>query len=505
MDPLPIIRFALPFPVTLDTIRLKIEKLLVETDGQLHPHDLAAIVAEAKSIGLDEAQIARLVPEVDRSINWEKVRAEKAAEAEEKEAQQDVERIRREELEAAPQLLSGLVQSLLARGHAKGEEIRGLLDRATMLEQSPHALARQIKSGMDAAKWAPWPPADLSARTIGELLVSTDWYAPEHYPRQASAAGQPVTSTVTAGSTVTPVAPTQPTPASAAASTQVPIITTPQPAQPAPATGQFRPQSAPVTTVQQPSNNRPTTVQPTKRRSWSAFWLLPFAIAIGYYFFLRPYLRDKNAPRYYTIAEDAVLRSSALSAEDNKLETLVYGTELIGYNSEGGWQSVKRGDQKGFVATRLLAEKRDYYLLNSIFGNPEAKELIATSRARRALLEYYKDQGIVGDMPGEVKREVYGTSFPRNDVWMVYAKPADSPRNTVLYPRVVKARSKHPDFAVLLTKQAGGERRALLFSFSDEGDATLEEEQAAAPKEGDLVGVSKRKGKGASRYVFSYR
>lgn len=483
--------------MTLDTIRQKIEKLLIETDGQLHPHDLAAIVAEAKSIGLDEAQIGRLVPEVDRSINWEKIREEKAAAVEQKEAQEDVERIRREELEAAPQLLSGLVQSLLARGHAKGEEIRALLDRATMLEQSPHALARQIKSGMDFAKWAPWPPADLSARTIGELLVSTDWYAPEHYPRQVSAAGQPA-----AGAASTPPQAAQ------SASTSVPI------------TGQFRPQPTGQQATQpapqptqptrpQPSNTptaqRPTIQPPTRRRSsWSAFWLLPFAIALGYYFFLRPYLRDKNAPRYYTIAEDAVLRSSALSAEDNKLETLPYGTELIGYRSEGGWQSVKRGDVEGFVATRLLAEKRDYYLLNSIFGNPEAKEVIATSRARRALLEYYKEAGIVGDMPGEVKREVYGTSFPRNDVWMVYAKPADSPRNSVLYPRVVKPRAKHPDFAVLLTKQAGSERKALLFSFSDEGDATLEEEQAA-PKEGDLVSVSRRKGKGASRYVFQYR
>lgn len=490
--------------MTLENIRLKIEKLLVETDGQLHPHDLAAIVAEAKGIGLDEAQIARLVPEVDRSINWEKVRAEKVAVVVEKEAQEDVERVRREELEAAPQLLSGLVQSLLARGHAKGEEIRALLDRATMLEQSPHALARQIKSGMDFAKWAPWPPADLSARTISELLVSTDWYAPEHYPRQASAAGQPASSTGMPADAAAPVFSAQTSvTGTPTASAQVPITTTQQPAHPAPTTGSFRPQPTTATTAQRPTPAAPHPTSSAKRRSWSAFWLLPFAIAIGYYFFLRPYLRDKNAPRYYTIAEDAVLRSSALSAEDNKIETLPYGTELIGYNSEGGWQSVKRGDEAGFVATRLLAEKRDYFLLNSIFGNPEAKELIATSRARRALLEYYKDSGIVGDMPGEVKKEVFGTSFPRNDVWMVYAKPADSPRNTVLYPRVVKPRAKHPDFAVLITKQAGGERKALLFSFSDEGDATLEEEQAA-PKEGDLVSVSRRKGKGASRYVFSY-
>lgn len=476
--------------MTLNTIRQKIEKLLLETDGQLHPHDLAAIVAEAKSIGLDEAQIARLVPEVDRSINWEKVRAEKTAELEQKSAQEDVERIRREEVEAAPQLLSGLVQSLLARGYAKSVEIHGLLDRAQMLEQSPHALARQIKSGMDAAKWAPWPPADLSARTIGELLVSTDWYASEHYPRQALAAGQ------SAGEA--PIGVTQ---GAQTASASVP-----------PATGQFRPQPAQPTLSQPtqqakpqpPPQQRPVATPPRRRSSWNVFWLLPFAIAIGYYFFLRPYLRDKNAPRYYTIAEDAVLRSQALSSDDNKLETLPYGTELIGYESDGGWQSVKRGDQKGFVATRLLAEKKDYYLLNSIFGNPEAKEVIATSRARRALLDYYKDNGIVGDMPGEIKKEVFGTAFPRNDVWMIYAKPADSPRNTVLYSRVVKARAKHPDFAVLITKQAGGERKALLFSFSDEGDATLEEEQPA-PKEGNIIGVSKRKGKGASRYMFSYR
>jgi hypothetical protein len=241
-----------------------------------------------------------------------------------------------------------------------------------------------------------------------------------------------------------------------------------------------------------------------RRSSWSAFWLLPFAIAIGYYFFLRPYMRDMNAPRYFTIAEDAVLRSKPISSDDNKKETLPYGTELIGYGSEGGWSEVKRDGVKGYVATRLLAEKNDYHLLNSIFGNPEAKEVIPTSRARRALLDYYKENDIVGDMPGETKKEVFGTAFPRNEVWMVYAKPVDSPRNVVLYPRVVRPRSKHPDFAVLITKQAGGDRKALLFTFSDEGDPSLEEEQPA-PKDGNLVGVSRRKGRGASRYVFSYR
>ena len=480
--------------VTLDSIRHRLEKLLIETDGHPEPHNLAPIVADAKAIGLDDRQIARLVPDVDRRINWEAIRAEKAAEARQEEAQSEVERIRREDLEAAPQLLSALVQSLLARGYARGEEIRAILDRAETLEQSPHALARQIKSGMDIAKWAPWPPVDLNARTIAELLASTDWYAPAHYPHQASAAGQPVAGianeTSQSEQSITASASTEDQPILSATIKDA----TPQ----TPSTGSFRPQSAPETSnVQPPTSN-------AKRRSWSVFWLLPFVIAAGYYFFLRPYLRDKAAPRYYTIAEDAVLRSSAISSDDNKIETLPYGTELIGYGAEGGWSEVKHNNQPGYVATRLLAEKKDYYLLNSIFGNPEAKEVIPTSRARRALLEYYKQNGIAGDMPGEVKKEIFGTAFPRADVWMVYAKPADSPRNVVLYTRVVKPGAKHPDFAVLITKQAGAERKALLFSFSEEGDATLEEEQAA-PKEGTLVGVSKRKGKGESRYVFSYR
>ena len=126
--------------MTLDDLRLKIQKLLIETDGQLHPHDLAAIVVEAKGIGLDEKQIARLVPEVDRSIQWDKIRAERAAAAElevvEKESREAAERARLEELEAAPALLSGLVQSLLVRGRATRGEIGSILERAAELEQS---------------------------------------------------------------------------------------------------------------------------------------------------------------------------------------------------------------------------------------------------------------------------------------------------------------------------------------------------------------------------------
>lgn len=448
--------------MTLDSIKQKIEKLLVETDGHLHPHDLAAIVEEAKSIGLDDKQIARLVPEVDRSINWDKIREEKAAAEEAKRVENEVEKLRREELEAAPQLLSGLVQSMMMRGMAKGEEIQSLLDRAEMLEQSQHALARQIKSQMDFAKWAPFPAADINARTIGELLVSTDWYAPHLYPK--------------------PVAASQ---------TEVPVTVAPppKPVQPQPAP---RPQ-------QRPSQPPPRP----KSRGWSLFWLLPFAVAIGYYFFLKPYLRDKNAPRYYTIAEDAVLRSSAVAADETKLATLAYGTELIGYGSEGGWQSVKMNGQEGYVASRLLVEKRDFHLLNSIFGNEEAKEVIATSRARRALIQYFRDQDYLGEMSSALKQELYGTAFPMNEVWQVFCKPPESPTNSVLYPRVVKPRAKYADFAVILTKAGTGERKVLLFSFNDDGDPTLEEEQSA-PRSGDLVSVSRRKGRGATRYVFQF-
>ena len=96
----------------------------------------------------------------------------------------------------------------------------------------------------------------------------------------------------------------------------------------------------------------------------------------GYFYYDNVYLPekiDREAPRYYTMANVIVLRSSRSSGADfNKVASLPYGTELITYEYDSEWAKVKvnsqTGDkQEGYVASPFIINKTDFFLLNSIF------------------------------------------------------------------------------------------------------------------------------------------
>jgi hypothetical protein len=63
--------------ITLEEIKDKLRKRLIEHEGNIEPYQLVDIIAEAKTIGLEEKDIAKLVPDLDQSINWTAIREEK--------------------------------------------------------------------------------------------------------------------------------------------------------------------------------------------------------------------------------------------------------------------------------------------------------------------------------------------------------------------------------------------------------------------------------------------
>ena len=135
--------------------------------------------------------------------------------------------------------------------------------------------------------------------------------------------------------------------------------------------------------------------------------LIIAAAAGGYYYYTTTYLPEKidnEAERYYTFADDVVLRSSMTSgASYNKIATLPYGTELITYEHGEEWSKVKvnvlnpQGEKmEGYVRSPYILNKPDFFLLNSIFGDTDSKQTVLTSKCRNALLGYFKAHGYIG-------------------------------------------------------------------------------------------------------------
>lgn len=222
--------------------------------------------------------------------------------------------------------------------------------------------------------------------------------------------------------------------------------------------------------------------------------LLVLAGTVGGYFYYQniyiPEKIDREAPRYYTLADAVVLRSSPSAGADfNKIGSLPYGTELITYEHDKDWSRVKvntpsaSGEKlQGYVASPFILNKTDFFLLNSIFGDTDSQETVYTSKCRLALLNYFKEKQYIGKMADAMRTEAGILITPNeHNQWQVFSRPANRKPNTVFFKRLTNPYSKFTDFAVIIQNTENGERKLLYFRFDDDETPHFVTEQAAPP------------------------
>jgi len=219
----------------------------------------------------------------------------------------------------------------------------------------------------------------------------------------------------------------------------------------------------------------------------------------GYFYYDNVYLPekiDREAPRYYSMANVIVLRSSRSAGADfNKVASLPYGTELITYEIDKEWAKVKVNSQngekqEGYVASPYILNKSDFFLMNSIFGNQDSKETIITTKCRIALLNYFKEKQYVGKIDEQMRIDAGITTSPNStNQWQVFTKPKDAKPNSVFFKRLYNKSSQFTDFAVIITNSVSGQRKLLYFYFDEDETPHLLTEQDA-PSQGYIVGIS---------------
>ena len=247
----------------------------------------------------------------------------------------------------------------------------------------------------------------------------------------------------------------------------------------------------------------PKEPYPWKVTIVSTLLLLSVIGALTYLFYLKPKWRDDSAPRFFTAAQDAILRSSQVAGVDyNKLSSLAYGTELITYDHNNEWSQVKANGQEGYVASKLILDKSDFFLLNSIFGDNESKGHIESVKCRLALLKYFKERNYIGKMDESMQFEAFGSVQAGKEKWQVFSKGKTVKPNTIFYPPKRRG-AKFTDFAVIIKNVDTNKRKILLFSFNEMEASTLELEQDA-PDYGDIRDIDQfiSNGKYISRVYF---
>lgn len=220
----------------------------------------------------------------------------------------------------------------------------------------------------------------------------------------------------------------------------------------------------------------PFTPQKKKSKLGNYLWFLLFFIILwaGYQFWYKDYKRDKDAPRTYVFADNLFMRSTAVAdVEYNRLGTIPYGSELITYSEENGWAYVKTNGETGYVSKDFILNAQDFHLLNGVWGNNDAKEVVATSKCRLAVLDYLKS--------GNLKTGSTG--------WQIFTKQKEMKPNSVLFPRLNNGYDNFTEFAFIIKNNENGSRKLVLYSFKeDESPVFVYSEDA--PEQGDIKSIS---------------
>lgn len=162
--------------MTLEEIKEKLRRRLIDYDGNVAPHNLVDIIDDARSAGLGERDIARLLPEIDRSINWKAIKDEKQAAQEAAEQKEEAKK-------KAVALINTMIGFVFADGILEQSELKALFDKASTLKITSHSVAKKIHSRIEKDGYKPSPNADLKANSLRDILLSASWYDEPNYAR----------------------------------------------------------------------------------------------------------------------------------------------------------------------------------------------------------------------------------------------------------------------------------------------------------------------------------
>lgn len=222
----------------------------------------------------------------------------------------------------------------------------------------------------------------------------------------------------------------------------------------------------------------------------SLFILVGIVGGLVYYFeFYLPAKRDAEAPRYYVCSTSLKIRNSPFfDGESNIAGRVSYGAELIVYDSIPGdyyyckfcphdatGKVIKDQIIEGYVHYDYLLPKDDFFLINSILGNDDAKKMLAETRYKKALLHFFKDNDLIGGLTEE-QVERFGLSKEMlrnaNGRYQVFCRDPKAKSNNVYRSRKYRPDSKYPDAAIILDNIDNRDDRLLLYFVFDDDESS---------------------------------
>jgi|GEM_PF-7051274 len=243
------------------------------------------------------------------------------------------------------------------------------------------------------------------------------------------------------------------------------------------------------------------TSPPRRSRKRIVLALGTVVLAVGafvtYYFFgdQLNFGGEAERERLYVVADTVFTHTECDLGMETRLLPLPYGKGLEVYTMDENCITTELDGKTHFVPRKYLGTSQEFSEIDAIYGNEASRTLFDNSYEKRALRNYFNRTQIMGDIPMEKQKELYGEVRQR-EVWQVYGEDAESELNAVVKggfsnddETEVEAETHKPeDMAVIISDRDNRDRRKLLlFAFDEEKVESLVDEMDLSNYPGYLI------------------
>lgn len=494
---------------SLEAFKQELRDLLIELDGDIILSDYPNIISDAKEAGLNQTQLSKLLIEIDSTIPWNNIRKGKE-EAERKAAELKEEAEKKQEAEHnAGETLQFIIEQCALDGLFTSQEIRVYFETSANLNQDENKSVKLLKDYFTNNNYIPLiTPSGTSIKTS---LESTDWYKdklPPPPPDKLPPIQQALLEIFKRNESKKLL------------KTDISSI-------------YLKYYFEKVDFIEKnindfinnnnlvPENdklegksykekqcstnwtvkNKPAIVFPPPGcGKYLGYGILLALIAIGIYYGL-PLLNSGTA--YYNISSSANIRSTPnKSSTGNAIAELKYGevfksSKSVSDGSGTIWYKSNSWFTDEYVSSKLMVNEKDFYLLESIFGDEITKNTILTFKPRKALIDYYKRQDpeykFFGKIDDITYKKVYGKPKDFTGEWQVFCYDfVDRVPNSIIYPRAFNSKSNFTDFGFIVTNVSANIKRFVLYTFDDITEEPIYVGEADATGHNLVIGVKVR-------------
>ncbi|MCF6183803.1 MAG: SH3 domain-containing protein [Bacteroidales bacterium] len=208
------------------------------------------------------------------------------------------------------------------------------------------------------------------------------------------------------------------------------------------------------------------------------FGIIPFLFII--YLLIGPLIKvikkDFSSETMITISENLRIRSDK-DKNAYVIGSYPFGTKVEVYQVfDNNWAEVSIGNKKGYMSFEYLVLPETFYIIEGMFGNDNAKKLIASTKYRIAISNYLKSNNYTTKISKSEREKLYGKNS-KKEMWQIFAEPPKAEFNSFCYGDYNGDSQR--DAAFILTNIKSGKRKLIV----------LEVNNDIAGRYGNLIGT----------------